>query len=684
VISLVARLPRLRNRAYFVSDLVLLPACATLAFAARYEGRWTADVYDLLRPFLITAIPLKIVALISLGLYRRLWRYASVSDAEMLFAAATICAAIDALLGVVLLPALHLTPSRVSYAVVLLTACLSALVIAVPRLALRVLSRRDRRSRHRGSRRAIIVGAGAAGGMIVKELTENPQLGLLPVALVDDDPSKHRLRLHNVPVAGPLSQLESVAKTMAATDVVIAIPSAPGRMIRQVVRQANEAGLATRTVPGLYELLSGEKNVNALRQIEIQDLLRREPIKTDIAKVASLVSGRVVMVTGAGGSIGSETCRQLARLEPTRIVAVGRGENSIFELLQEFSRSFPNVRVDPVIADVRDHSRMARIIALHRPYSVFHAAAHKHVPLMEANVAEAVLNNVLGTKNVVSLCAEHDVEHFVLISTDKAVRPTSVMGATKRIAEHIVHQYAMERKSGYVAVRFGNVLGSRGSVVPTFMRQIAEGGPVTITHPDMTRYFMTIPEAVQLVLQAAALGTDGEVFVLDMGEPVRVYDLATDLIRLSGLEPDVDIEVRFTGTRPGEKLFEELFFKGAHVTPTIHPKILRAGDAEAAEYRLADIDTLIAAARENRSAGKIRRLILKLVPEYAGELDTGEFSIAGDTRLQEASEMTSHANGSSRLGIMEDAVNEPTNVDELTAEFERASTQVPVERVTTP
>jgi FlaA1/EpsC-like NDP-sugar epimerase len=656
VISLAAHLPRLRNRAYFVSDLVLLPACAALAFAARYEGRWTADVYDVLWPFLLTAIPLKIVALISLGLYRRLWRYASVSDAEMLFAAATV--------GVAVLPALHLTPARVSYAVVLLTACLSALVIAVPRLALRVLSRRDRRSRHRGSRRAIIVGAGAAGGMIVKELTENPQLGILPVALVDDDPSKHRLRLHNVPVAGPLGQLESVAKTMGATDVVIAIPSAPGRTIRQVVRQANDAGLATRTVPGLYELLSGEKNVNALRQIEIQDLLRREPIKTDIAKVGSLVSGRVVMVTGAGGSIGSETCRQLARLEPTRIVAVGRGENSIFELLQEFARSFPGVRVDPVIADVRDHSRMARIIALHRPYSVFHAAAHKHVPLMEANVAEAVLNNVLGTKNVVSLCAEHDVEHFVLISTDKAVRPTSVMGATKRIAEHIVHQYAMQRKSGYVAVRFGNVLGSRGSVVPTFMRQIAEGGPVTITHPDMTRYFMTIPEAVQLVLQAAALGTDGEVFVLDMGEPVRVYDLATDLIRLSGLEPDVDIEVRFTGTRPGEKLFEELFFKGAHVTPTIHPKILRAGDAEAAEYRLADIDTLIAAARENRSAGKIRRLILNLVPEYAGDLDTGEFSISGDAIGPDLGSGAFGENGDSTGEIPHLTANELTQLTE--------------------
>ena len=636
VISLFARIPRLRNRAFFVSDLVLLPLCALVAFKARYEGVWDDAIIGIVQTFVFTSVPLKLMALISLGLYRRMWRYASVSDVEMLLASASVCALVDAFTGIFLLPTVGFIPQRLSYAVVLLTACLGALAIALPRLAMRVLPRRERRApRDRGARRAIVVGAGAAGGMIVRELVENPQLGIVPVALLDDDPNKHRLRLHNVPVAGPLSALEDVAAKLSATHVVIAMPSVSGRTVRSVVRQASDAGLTTRTVPGLYEILSGEKRVDALRKVEIQDLLRREPIRTDIAQVDALVKGRVVMVTGAGGSIGSELCRQLARLEPSRIVAVGRGENSIFELLQEFAASFPAVRIDPVIADVRDFSRMSRIIASHRPYSVFHAAAHKHVPLMEANVAEAVLNNVLGTQNVVSLCAEYDVKHFVLISTDKAVRPTSVMGATKRIAEHVVHQVAMEKQSSYVAVRFGNVLGSRGSVVPTFMRQIAEGGPVTITHPDMTRYFMTIPEAVQLVLQAAALGKEGEVFVLDMGEPVRVFDLATDLIRLSGLEPNVDIEVRFTGARPGEKLFEELFFKGADVTPTVHPKILRARDAEATPQHVADIAALIRAARENRSAGKIRRLILELVPEYAGDLDTGEYSISGDGTLRE-------------------------------------------------
>jgi FlaA1/EpsC-like NDP-sugar epimerase len=611
------RLPALRNRAFFASDLVLLPLCAVVAFAARYDGLDAPGVRSMLLVFVLSGVPLKILLLLWLGLYRRLWRYASIADVELLLVGAGACALVDILLGVFGLGALGLLPGRLSYGVILLDACLGALAIALPRLGIRV-ARRERRYRDSGFRRTIIVGAGAAGGMIVRELSENSQLGMVPVAILDDDPKKHGLRLNNVPVLGELSALSRVAAAIGATDVVIAMPTASGRTIREVVREARAAGLGTRTVPGLYEILSGDKHVNALRQIEIQDLLRREPIATDLDQVASLVRDHVVMITGAGGSIGSELCRQVARLGPAKIVAVGRGENSIFELLHDMGRAFPHVNVQPVIADVRDYGRMAQVIGSHRPYSVFHAAAHKHVPLMETNVSEAVLNNVLGTKNVVTLSSEFDVKHFVLISTDKAVRPTSVMGATKRVAEHLVHQCALERKSGYVSVRFGNVLGSRGSVVPTFMRQIADGGPVTITHPDMTRYFMTIPEAVQLVLQAGAFGDHGEVFVLDMGEPVRIFDLAVDLIRLSGLELGADIEIHFTGSRPGEKLYEELFFKGGHVVPTAHPKILRARDAEAGEASAAAITALIDAARENRPSSHMRRLLASVVPEYSG------------------------------------------------------------------
>jgi FlaA1/EpsC-like NDP-sugar epimerase len=641
------RLPPLRNRVFFLSDLVLLPACAALAFAARYEGQWNSEVGVLAWAFLCATVPLKLIALITLGLYRRLWRYASTSDVEMLLSAAAVCAIIDGAMGVVLLPVLGFTPHRISYAVILLNSCLAAIAIALPRLATRLLARRDRRSHQRGSRRAIVVGAGVAGGMIVRELIENPQLGMVPVAILDDDPGKHRLRLHNVPVLGSLSALGVVAAELAASDVVIAMPSAPGRAVREVLRQASECGLSTRTVPGIYELLSGEKSVNSLRKIEIQDLLRREPIHTDLQQVRGLVSNKVVMVTGAGGSIGSELCRQLARLDPARIVAVGRGENSIFELIQEFARTHPGTQIDPIIADVRDVNRMRRIFSECQPCSVFHAAAHKHVPLMEENVSEAVLNNVLGTRNLVTLAAEFGVKHFVLISTDKAVRPTSVMGSTKRIAECIVHDVAVRSRSAFVAVRFGNVLGSRGSVVPTFMRQIAEGGPVTITHPEMTRFFMTIPEAVQLVLQAAAMGgEDGEVFVLDMGEPVRVLDLAKDLIRLSGAEAHSDIEVHFTGLRPGEKLYEELFISDDVVESTRHPKILRACDTQVVASTSEDVEALIAAARVSAPAWELRRMISKLVPEYSGQVVTDELL---GVSVEEEMEASGEGDGSAEV-----------------------------------
>ena len=615
---------RVRNRFFFLSDLVLLPLAVVLAYLIRFEGaNWDAMTGFGMTRFLIASLPIKIAIMFALGLYARLWRYASITDLVLIARASAISGLAIALLGGLIMPALGIIPFRVPLSVLILDAGLTGVFVGLPRFAARLSVRR---ARVPGARPAIIVGAGAAGGLIVRELLENTQLGITPVGILDDDPLKLGLRLHNIPVVGSLADLSKVSGRLGVADVIVAIPSAPGRVVRDVVRQASDRGLVTRTVPGLYEILAGKKLVSALRGIEIHDLLRREPISTDAAQVRSLVTGQTVLITGAGGSIGSELCRQLARLDPTRIVALGRGENSIFELLQELHRNFPKLRIDAVIGDVRDERRMQRVFSTHRPYSVFHAAAHKHVPLMEANVSEAVLNNVLGTSNVVHCAAMCETEHFVLVSTDKAVRPTSVMGATKRIAEFIVHEVAVEH-SRYVAVRFGNVLGSRGSVVPTFMRQIAAGGPVTITHPDMTRYFMTIPEAVQLVLQAAALGKNGEIFVLDMGEPVKVLDLATDMIRLSGLEVGTDIEVQFLGTRPGEKLYEELFFSDSVASPTSHEKILRAKDSSFPEDGHAKIERLISAAVKNQSAGELRRLISALVPEYAGVIDTGEFAL---------------------------------------------------------
>jgi len=383
-----------------------------------------------------------------------------------------------------------------------------------------------------------------------------------------------------------------------------------------VVAPELKAGVQTRTVPGIFDIISGRVAVASLREVEIQDLLRREPIQTDLEQVRVLATGETVLVTGAGGSIGSELCRQLARLEPAQVLVMGHGENSIFDVMAELTERYPHLEAVPIIGDVRDRQRMRLIFERYRPYAVFHAAAHKHVPLMEENVAEAITNNVLGTKNVAELSAEYGVEHLVLISTDKAVRPTNVMGATKRVAEQIVQEVAEATGRNFVAVRFGNVLGSRGSVVPTFLRQIQAGGPVTVTHPEMRRYFMTIPEAVQLVLQAGAIGKGGEVFVLDMGEPVKILDLATDLIRLSGLEVGSDVEIRFTGTRPGEKLYEELFFDSESALPTDHPKVLRAKNGVLPVGLSTAVDLLVDGARHGWPDEQLRALLLRLVPQF--------------------------------------------------------------------
>jgi len=401
------------------------------------------------------------------------------------------------------------------------------------------------------------------------------------------------MRIRGLPVLGDRSDLPDLVGEHKIDQVVIAMPTAPGKAIRDVVAICEQAGIPAKTMPGMYELLGGQVSISQLRNVEIEDLLRREPVHTDIAAVQELLRGRCVLVTGGGGSIGSELCRQIMRCKPSKLVIVGHGENSVFLIHQELQRAggarlapgvngqAPAVRTEivPVIADVRFAERLHSIFEQHRPQIVFHAAAHKHLPLMEDNPSEAITNNVLGTRNVLEAALAADVERFVLISTDKAVNPTSIMGASKRVAELLVHQAARRSGRPYAAVRFGNVLGSRGSVVLTFKHQIAAGGPVTVTDPEMKRFFMTIPEAVQLVLQAAVLGQGGEAFVLDMGEPVKIVDLARDLIDLSGLEVGRDIDIVFTGMRPGEKLFEELFVPGEDYERTTHDKIFIANNA---------------------------------------------------------------------------------------------------------
>jgi FlaA1/EpsC-like NDP-sugar epimerase len=376
-------------------------------------------------------------------------------------------------------------------------------------------------------------------------------------------------------VDGAIRDLDRILSSRLVHEVIIAIPSAPGRIVRLVADVCRLKGLPFRTIPGIYELLGGKVSVSRLREVTITDLLRREPAHLDDSRLGSTLGGKVILVTGAGGSIGRELCRQIARWGPAELILLGHGENSIFDSLLEMQEAFPSVIMRPVIANVTDFPRLETIFNRFRPQVVFHAAAHKHVPLMEKNVEEAVLNNILGTYNVVSAAANSSVERMVMISSDKAVRPINVMGGTKRMAEMIVLDAAARCGRSFSVVRFGNVLGSRGSVVPLFKRQITLGGPITITHPDMRRYFMTIPEAVYLVLQSASMGKGGETFVLNMGEQVRILDLAEDLIRLSGLEPGRDIDIVFTGVRPGDKLSEDLWDEGQLFEPTLHPDIQR-------------------------------------------------------------------------------------------------------------
>jgi len=608
----------MRNRHLFLLDAASLVITPIIAFAVRYESfDWVGQNPRFVFPYLVLAGILRLVVFYNLGMYRRLWRHASIGELKQILVAGGVAATVTAILAFWILPGSHITETRLPFSVVFIDGFLTTAAIGLPRLLARTIRLGNKRRRHHEpGRPALIVGAGDTAKMVAKELLANSSLGFEPIGFVDDDPTKQNHMLLELPIMGPLSSIKSIVEQHGVSELIIAMPSARGDVVRKVVRAGLDCGIPTLTVPSLPELISAKSNGTSLREVEIQDLLRRDPIETDLASVAELATGETVLITGAGGSIGSELCRQIARLAPTRIVLVGHGENSIFDILHELREDFADVVMIPVIADVRDRKRIAAIFKTHKPHAVFHAAAHKHVPLMEENVIEAITNNIFGTLNVVDSALDSGCEHFVFISTDKAVRPTSVMGATKRVAELIVQHAAMKYDRNFVSVRFGNVLGSRGSVVPTFLRQIRSGGPVTVTHPEMQRYFMTIPEAVQLVLQAGALGRGGEVFLLDMGEPIRIVEIATDLIRLSGLTVGTDIQIKFTGIRSGEKLYEEMFFSAENVLTTDHPKVLRARNGILPDGVMRRIESLVGAAEAEHPEEELKKLLRALVPDF--------------------------------------------------------------------
>ncbi|MDA1082697.1 MAG: nucleoside-diphosphate sugar epimerase/dehydratase [Gemmatimonadetes bacterium] len=609
----------MRNRHYLLLDLALLAFLPFALFALRLEtAAWPEDYTQALLAYIALALPIRLGVAYGSGLYKFLWRYASLVEMERLLFAGAVSGVLTIIAGGVLIKGLGLASIRLPYSFLLGDAVLAFGIMAAPRIASRLLARHKSSKRSGLAKRALIVGAGEVGQSVLREIRRGA-LHIEPIGFVDDDPTKAGQMLGGVPVVGRVSDLAHLVAEHDADEVIIAIAGVRGTTVRAVVQALASSKVETRIVPGYADLVSGTVSVQALRKVEIQDLLRREPIVTDLTAIGTLAFDETVLITGAGGSIGSELCRQIASLNPARLVLLDHSENQMFDTSGELKRAYPKLPITSVIADIRDAARLRSIVSSVKPFAIFHAAAHKHVPLMEENIVEAVTNNVLGTRNLLDAALDADVAHLVNISTDKAVRPTSVMGATKRIAELLVLNAAEAEGRNFSSVRFGNVLGSRGSVIPTFLRQIEEGGPVTVTHPEMRRYFMTIPEAVQLVLQAGALGTGGELFVLDMGEPVRIVDLARDLIRLSGLEEGIDINVEFTGVRPGEKMYEEVLFGGEDVRPTDHPKVLRAA-SDPINAALADqVEQLVqlAAGTGNGTDREIRHAIRAIVPEFA-------------------------------------------------------------------
>ena len=569
---------RFRNRYVLLVDMLLIVVSVMGAYTLRLDF-----TPDFVRFYVQGALWLAGLALLIklpvyyfFGLYRRLWVYASVSELRLIAVAVTTASVLVSAAAMTLFW-LGLLGPGFPRSVLAIDWLLSLLMVGGTRFALRMLAESSApRGDGQGRRKILVVGAGDAGALVVRELQKNPQLNLEPIGFLDDDAAKQKHQIYSVPVIGALSDLAGVLDEHRVDEIIIAIPSAPGKVVRLVADICRLKGIPFRTMPGIYELLGGKVSVSRLREVEITDLLRREPARIHEELIGRALKGRRVLVTGAGGSIGRELCRQIARWNPASLILLGHGENSIFEVLLELKENYPALQLQPVIADVRDLVRLKAVFKAYRPEVVFHTAAHKHVPLMQINVEEAVANNVLGTHNVVETAEKFGVDRLVLISTDKAVHPANVYGATKRLAEMIVLDGARRTGKAYSVVRFGNVLGSRGSVVPLFKRMIASGGPLLVTHPDMERYFMTIPEAVHLVLQAASMGRGGEAFLLNMGKQVRILDLAEDLIRLSGLEPGRDIEIVYTGIRSGEKLREELWEDDKTYDITDHPDIFRS------------------------------------------------------------------------------------------------------------
>lgn len=567
---------KIRANLLILPDILLINVSVFLAYLLRFEfeggiSNIPRHFYESMFHLAVTATVVKIVTFLAFRLYSSLWKYASVYEMYSIVMASFVG-------NMFMLGYIFITQASAPRSIFIMTFFIDVILIGGIRFGYRVLRRivKGEMIRIKNSKRVLIIGGGDAGAIIVNELRSHTELKSTPVAIIDDDKAKHGRKLNGVTIVGDRKMITEVVEKKQIDEIIIAVPSANKKDLNEIYNECARTSCKVKILPSVAQLIDESVTLQKVRDVGIEDLLGREPVKLDTEEISSYLQGQVVLVTGGGGSIGSELCRQIAGFGPKQLIILDNYENSLYDVQNELLFKFPELPVIPVIANIREKQRLEGVFARYKPQVVFHAAAHKHVPLMELNPSEAIKNNVFGTLNVAECADKYGARKFVLISTDKAVNPTNIMGASKRIAEMVIQALSRQSKTEFVAVRFGNVLGSNGSVIPLFKKQIEQGGPVTVTHQDVIRYFMTIPEAVQLVIQAGAMAKGGEIFVLDMGEPVRIYDLARNLIKLSGFEPEVDIKIEITGLRPGEKLYEELLLAEEGLQATKNNKIFVA------------------------------------------------------------------------------------------------------------
>ncbi len=618
---------RWRRPLIVVAHVVVFAGALMLAFLLtsdmQFRRRWLVEQYPLLLAFFL---PIKLAVFGLFKQYRGWWRYVGISDLFGILRASLVSAmlALAVWFAFLNIPDARRHVSNLedfSQAVFMLDMFATILLLAGLRMVVRLYHEEFRTEEAGRLKRLLIVGAGNAGEALLREIHRMAVAEYEVIGFIDDDPAKRGTLIHGLPVLGAVAQLPAICEAKNVEEIAIAMPAATHQQRRRVIQVFDEGtNIRFRTVPAITDIASGRLRVSQIRDVDINDLLGREVVQLDEDMIEAFLKDKVILVTGAGGSIGSEMCRQVCKYGPGHLLLVEQAENPLFYIERELRRQFSGVNLTAVICDITDAVRVRQVFGTHRPEVVIHAAAHKHVPLMELNPGEAIKNNILGTKTVADAAAEFGSTNFVMISTDKAVNPTSIMGSSKRTAEMYIQNLSMTSRTQYVTVRFGNVLASDGSVVPIFKKQIAEGGPLTVTHPEMKRYFMTIPEASQLVLQAATMGKGGEIFVLDMGEPVKIVDLAKELITLSGFRPGEDIEIVFTGPRPGEKLFEELSIEGEDMQRTHHPKIsIWKNIPMDREKLLSGIEDILRVAHTQDRALIVSKIRV-LVPEYIGDV----------------------------------------------------------------